>query len=195
MSSAAAAVLAGASTAASGIARRARVHSLDGMTRSFRVVSPSGPAASGTTRGRSRSLTSEGLSACYTSNAAKCVTARGRDALEGGFGGGRGGAGGAGANAGEGGQFLAGGGGAAAAAAALAVFAATPDSGENEWGHDKTAGAGAGGGSGGLLGGRSGGTAWCHAQHPPPPHRPSSSSSGGDSCLLPATTTGLSGLP
>ena len=168
MSSAAAAVLAGASTAASGIVRRARVNSLDGMTRGFRVVSPSGPAAGGT-RGRSRSLTSDGLSACYTSGAAKCVTARGRDALEVGLGGGRGGAsgaGGAGAGTGEGGQFLAGGRG-AAAAAALAVFAATPDSGENEWGHDKTGGGRRG--SGGLLGGRSNDTAWCHVQQPTPP--------------------------
>lgn len=168
MSSAAAAALAGASTAASGIARRARVRSLDGIARGFRVVSPSGPAGSspvGVTRGRSRSLTSDAMGACYTSGASKCVTARGRDVLEGGLGGGSGGAG-AGAGTGEGGQFLAGGGG-AAAVAALALFAATPDSGENEWGHDKTGGGG--GGSDGILSGRSGGTAWCHAQQPTTP--------------------------
>lgn len=172
MSSAAAAALvakAGASTAAGGIARRTRVNSLDGIARgALRVVSPSGAAGSSigsnpTTRGRSRSLTSDTMGAGYTSAMAGTVTSR-RDA----FGGGRGGGTGtAGTGKGEGGQFLAGG----SAALALAALTATSDEGEDERARDKM-GDGGGAGSGGLLVGRSSGTAWCHAQQPAPPTPP-----------------------
>lgn len=174
MSSAAAAALvikAGSSSAATGVVRRSRVRSLDGITNGFRPpVSSLKPKSNlhheARRLCRSRSMTSaqvgSGNSRSGFSTAA-CVSVQVNE-LRHGSGGGYVevsqpfSGGGAGAGAGAGNNQLS---SAAGAASALAVFAASrQDSGDGPgWANDKTGGSGKGGGGGGSM-------VWCREGRP-----------------------------